>query len=73
MKIFSLRVFETQKESTNEADKAVSVIRTNSNGEEELVGSVPKNISKLVFMFLSLPNGAVHILVTKKRVNQGGV
>ena len=62
-----------KKEPTNEVDKnAVAVICINSNSEEVVVGHVPKNISKYVFMFLSLPSCALDIVVTGKRVNRGG-
>ena len=37
-----------------------------------MVGHVPKNISKIVFMFLSLPHCALDIFVTEKRINRGG-
>ena len=33
---------------------AVAVIRINSYSEEGVAGHVPKNMSKIVFMFLSL-------------------
>ena len=76
MKIWEAVVGESlkcRKESTNEMDKtAVAVIRTNSNGEEVVIGHVPKNVSKFVFMFLSLPNCALKIFVTGKRINRGG-
>ena len=45
-----------RKEPTNEMDKtAVAVIRINSYSEDVVAGHVPKNMSKIVFMFLSLP------------------
>ena len=64
---------KSRKEPTNEMDKtAVAVIPINSFSEEVVVGHVPKNISKIVFMFLSLPHCALDIFVTAKRINRGG-
>ena len=51
---------------------AAAVIRFNSYSEEVVVGHVPKNMSKLVFMFLSLSHCAVDIFVTGKCTNSGG-
>ena len=63
----------SRKESTNEMDKtAVAAIRISSYSEETVVGHVPKIMSKIVFMFLSLPHFALDIFVTGKRVNRGG-
>ena len=50
---------------------AVAVIRINSYSKELLVGHVLKNVSKIVFMFLSLPHCALGIFVTGKRINHG--
>ena len=50
---------------------AVAVVHTNSQCKEIVVEHVPKNISKIVFMFLSLPNCGVDVIVTGKRVNRG--
>ena len=64
---------KSRKEPTNELDKtAVAMTRINSYSEEVVVGHVPKNISKIVFMFLSLPHCALDIFVTRRRVNHGG-
>ena len=64
---------KSRKEPTNEMDKtAVAVIRINSYSEEVVVGHVAKNMSKIVFMFLSLPHCALDIFVTGKRINRGG-
>ena len=53
-------------------DKATpAVIRINSCIEEMVVGHVPKNMSKIVFMFLSLPHYALEIFVTGERINRG--
>ena len=47
---------KNRKEPTNEMEKtAVAVIRINSYSEDVVAGHVPKNMSKIVFMFLSLP------------------
>ena len=47
---------KSRKDPTNEMDKtAVAVIRINSYGEGVAVGHLPKNMSKIAFMFLSLP------------------
>ena len=53
-------------------DKATpAVIRINSCIEEMVVGHVPKNMSKIVFMFLSLPHYALEIFVTGEHINRG--
>ena len=60
------------KEPTNEADKhAVAVVHINSLSKEVVVGLVPKFISMIVSMFLSLPWCTLGIEVTGKRVNRG--
>ena len=60
------------KEPTNEVDKhAVAVVRINSLSKEVVVGHVPKFISMIVSMFLSLPGCTLSIEVTGKRVNHG--
>ena len=60
------------KEPTNEVDKhAVAVVRINSLSKEVVVGHVPKFISMIVSMFLSLPGCTLSIEVTGKRVNRG--
>ena len=60
------------KEPTNEVDKhAVAVFRINSLTKEVVVGHVPKFISMIVSMFLSLPGCTLSIEVTGKRVNRG--
>lgn len=61
------------KESTNKVDKnAVAVVCTNSHCKEVVVGHVPINISKIVFMFLFLSYCALNIMVTGKCVNHEG-
>ena len=61
---------KSRKEPTNEMDKtAVALIRINSYSEEMVVGHVPLNISKIVFMFLSLSHCVVDIFATGKRIN----
>ena len=50
----------------------VAVICMNSYSEELLVEYMLKNMSKIVFMFLSLPHCALDIFVTGKRINRGG-
>ena len=60
------------KEPTNEVDKhAIAVVRINSLSKEVVVGHVPKFISMIVSMFLSLPGCTLSIEVTGKRVNRG--
>ena len=51
---------------------AVAVIPINSYSEEVVVEHVPKNMSEIVFMFLPLPDCALDIFVTGKRVNCRG-
>ena len=64
---------KSRKEPTNEMDKtAVVLIRINSYSEELVVGHVPKNMPKIVFMFLSLPHCALDIFVTGKHINREG-
>ena len=59
---------KSRKEPTKVMDKTVvAVIRINSYSEEVVVGHVPKNMSKIVFMFISLPHCALDIFVTGKR------
>ena len=50
----------------------VAVIHINSYSEDVVFGHVPKNMSKTVFMFLSLPHRALDISVTGKHINRGG-
>ena len=45
---------------------------TKSTSEKVVVGHVAKNMSKVVFMFLSLPHCALDFFVTGKRINHGG-
>ena len=64
---------KSRKESSNEMDKtAVALIRINFYSEDVVVGHGPKNMYKIVFMFLSLPHCALDIFVTRKRINRGG-
>ena len=49
----------------------VAVIRINSYNEEVMVGHVSNNMSKIVFIFLSVPHCALDIFVTGKRINRG--
>ena len=64
---------KSRKYPTSRMSKtAAAVIRFNSYSEEVVVGHVPKNMSKLVFMFLSLSHCAVDIFVTGKCTNSGG-
>ena len=51
---------------------AVAMIRIHSYSEELVVGHVLKNMSKIVFMFLSLPHCTLGIFVTGKRINRAG-
>ena len=65
--------FKSRKEPTNEMDKAaVAAVRINSYNDQVVVGHVPKNMSKIVYMFLSLPHCALDIFVTGKRISRGG-
>ena len=64
---------KSRKEPTNEMDKiAFAVIHINFCSEEVVVEHVPKNMSKILFMFLSLPHCVLDIFVTGKRINRGG-
>ena len=56
----------------NEVEKhAVAVVRINSRNEEVVVGHVPKLISMVVSMYLSLPRCTFSVEVTVKRINRG--
>ena len=56
----------------NEVQKhAVAVVRINSRNEEVVVGHVPKLISMVVSMYLSLPRCTFSVEVTGKRINRG--
>ena len=48
------------------------MIRISSYSEEVVVSRGPKNMSKIVFIFLSLPQCALEIFVTGKRINREG-
>ena len=48
------------------------MIRISSYSEEVVVSRGPKNMSKIVFIFLSLPQCALDIFVTGKRINREG-
>ena len=62
-----------KKEPSNGVDKnAVTVIRLNSCGKEEVVGHVLQNISKVVSLHLSLSHCYLELEVTGKLVNRGG-
>ena len=64
---------KNRKEPTNEMDKtAVAVSCINFYSEELVVGHLLQNMSKIVFMFLSLPHWALGIFVTGKRINREG-
>ena len=64
---------KNRKEPINEMDEtAATVIRINSYSEEVVVRHVPKNMSKIIFMFLSLPYCALDIFVTGTRINRRG-
>ena len=64
---------KSRKVPTNEMDTtAVAVISINSYSEEVVVGDVPKNMYKVVFMFLSLPHYVLDIFVTGKCISCGG-
>ena len=57
----SYRMFEKQERANqrNGQDLFQFSIHTNSYSEEVVVGHVPKNMSKIIFMFLSLPVGTL--------------
>ena len=60
------------KEPTNEVDiHAVAVVRINSLSKEVVVGHVPKFISMIVSMFLSLPGCTLSIEMSGKCDNRG--
>ena len=60
------------KERTNEVDKhTVAVVRINSLSKEVVVRHVPKFISMIVPMLLSLPGCTLSSEVTGKRVSYG--
>ena len=61
-----------EKANQRNGQDCCSVIRINYYSEEVVAGDVPKNISKIVFMFLSLLHCALEIFVTEKRINSGG-
>ena len=64
---------KSRKELTNEIGKtAVAGISIDSYSEEVVVRHVLKNMSKIVFIFLSLPHCVLDIFVTGKRINRGG-
>ena len=59
------------KEPTNEVDiHAVAVVRINSLRKEVAVGHVPKFISIIVSILLSLPGCTLNIKATGKHVNR---
>ena len=49
---------------------AVAMIRISSFSEERVVGHVLKNMSKIVFMFLSLSHCDLDIFVTGKNIDR---
>ena len=64
---------KSRKQPTNGMSKtAAAVIRFNSYSEEVVLGHVPNNMSKIVFMFLSLSHCALDIFVDGKYTNSGG-
>ena len=50
----------------------VAVIHLNNCGKEKVIDHVPRNISRVVSMFLSLPHCYLELEVTGKRVNRAG-
>ena len=76
MKVFSPLLGQClfgKKEPSNGVDKnSVTVIRLNSCGKEEMVGHPAQNISKVISLYLSLPNFSLELEVTGKRVSRGG-
>ena len=60
------------KEPENEVDKhAVAVVRINSRNKEVVVGHVPKLISMVVSMYLSLPRCTLIVEVAGEPINRG--
>ena len=39
--------------------------------KEQIVGHVPKNLSKIFYQFIKIPNCTIRCKVTEKRVNRG--
>ena len=60
------------KEPTSEVDKhAITVVRINSVSKDVLVGHVPKFISMIVSMLISLPGCTLKHEMTGTRVSRG--
>ena len=56
-----------KSENENQHDKfAVAILL-----EEQIVGHVPKNLSKIFHQFMKIPNCTIRCKVTGKRVNRG--
>ena len=59
--------FCLKSENENQHDKfAVAIVL-----EEQIVGHVPKNLSKIFHRFMKIPNSTIGCKVTGKRVNRG--
>ena len=59
--------FCLKSENENQHDKfAVAIVL-----EEQIVGHVPKNLSKIFHLFMKIPNSTIGCKVTGKRVNRG--
>ena len=68
------KCLKNRKELTNEMGKtAVALIRIIPYSEEVVVGHVQKNLSKIVFMFLSLSHCSLDIFLIGKCIScEGG-
>ena len=59
--------FCLKSENENQHEKfAVAIVL-----EEQIVGHVPKNLSKIFHQFMKIPNSTIGCKVTGKRVNRG--
>ena len=66
-------VLEVVKEAENECDpSAVAITRYNSLCSH-IVGYIGRHISKVVFLFLSLPGSPAYATVSGMRVRDGGL
>ena len=67
------KILKCKREPTSEVHKhAVAIMRSNSFGEESVVGHIPQNISKFSSMFLMIPFTSIEVEVVDKRLKLGG-
>ena len=67
-------IIKCKREPTNKEDKnTIAIMRTDSmgDGEESIIRHIPKNISKDISKFLTLPRCSLEAEVTGKMVNRG--